>query len=199
MGSLMAGATVTNNQATLATSSQYVKLPGGLFGSYTAVSVEAWVTTEVNSDYAHIFQFGALGNSNKNSIIVFSSSSNTFKLSWVDGAGSELPFISAAPFNSQKNVHVVMTVSTGDYARLYIHGVLKGTTPAVVNPIPPPNVFYISNAFDTSPGLKGSVNEFRIWGGTLSATDIATRNSHGPGTAASNIVLSHVYLLLRRA
>ena len=69
-GSLMAGATVTNNQATFATSGPYVNLPSGLFGSYTAaaVSVEAWVTTGVNSGYARIFQFGTSAVTNSNSI-----------------------------------------------------------------------------------------------------------------------------------
>jgi hypothetical protein len=34
---------VTGNQATFATSGPYVNLPNGLFGSYTAVTMEAWL------------------------------------------------------------------------------------------------------------------------------------------------------------
>ena len=183
-GSLMAGATVTSYQATFSTSDQYVNLPSGLFGSYTAVSVEAWVTTGVNSAWTRVFQFGAnvvSAGTNTNSILVQRDSSNAIVLSWYNSAGTQSGFISSAPFDSQTSLHVVVTISAGDNARLYINRVLQGTTPAVVNSIPLPSVFYISKSFDGNPGLVGSVNEFRIWGGVLSATDIATRYSQGPG------------------
>ena len=74
-----------------------------------------------------------------------------------------------------------MTISAGSNAKLYINGVLQGSIPAIVTTIPPPSAFYIGKSFDGSRGLIGSVNEFRIWGGALSATDIATRYSQGPG------------------
>ena len=132
----MAGATVTNNKANFTTSGKYVNLCSGLFGSYTAVSVEAWVTTTgINGAYARILQFGAYIGSglpaNKNSIAVRRESSNVITLIWFDIAGSEFACISSAPFDSQTSLHVVVTVSAGDYAKLYINGVLKGTTPAV--------------------------------------------------------------------
>ena len=177
----MAGATVTNNQANFTKSGQYFNLPSGLFSSYTAMSVEAWVTTGVNSDYARIFQFGAAGNGNTNSVSVCRAPANVFELLWVSSNGTQYPSLSSASFDSQSNIHLVVTVSAGDYARLYINGVLKGMTSAVVNQIPPPTSFYIGKSFEIAPLLIGSVDEFRIWGGALSATDIATRYSQGPG------------------
>ena len=183
-GSLMAGATVTNNQANFTTSGPYVNLPSGLFGNYTAMSVEAWVTTGVNSasQTCRLFQFGASGTSNTNSLNVRRNSNNNIVLEWVTYSGSSKACTSLLNFDSQTSMHVVMTVSAGDYARLYINGVLQGTTPAVVDSLPPPDVFYFGKAFETAiAGLIGSVNEFRIWGGALSAIDIATRYSQGPG------------------
>ena len=179
----MAGATVTNNQATFATSGPYVNLPSGLFGSYTAVSVEAWVTTGVNIGWERIFQFGTSGNSNTNSAGVYRQDGpNSFGAVWLDSSSVWNSSTSSTLFDSQTNVHVVMTFDTRGYASLYINGTLQASTPAVVaNPIPVPTVFYIGKAFDVEPGLIGSVNEFRIWGGALSATDIATRFSQGPG------------------
>ena len=177
----MAGATVSNNQANFTTSDQYVKLPSGLFGSYTAVSVEAWVTTGVNGAWARIFQFGASSSVNANSIFVCRDFANSFDLFWASSAGFLSKFKNFSPFDSQTNVHVVMTVSSGGYARLYINRVLVVKTPAVLNSIPPAVVFYVSKSFGGTPGLVGSVIEFRIWGGALSATDIATRYSQGPG------------------
>ena len=180
----MAGATVTNNQANFTKSGQYVNLPSGLFGSYTAVSVEAWVTTTgINSGYAPIFIFGAASGTGSNDWIQICRKDilDTFQLSWFNSAGVQSYYISSALVDSQKNVHVLVTVSAGDFARLYINGVLQGSTPVVVTAIPPPSVFYIGRSFDVNPGLIGSVNEFRVWGGALSATDIATRYSQGPG------------------
>ena len=105
----------------------------------------------------------------------------SFVLVWINSNGVKSAYYSSTPFNSQTNLHLVVTLSAGDYARLYINGVLQGSTPAVVSLIPPPTVFYIGKSFDGQPGLIGSVNEFRIWAGALSATDIAARYSQGPG------------------
>ena len=190
---------MTNNQATFATSGQYVNLPSGLFGSYKAVSVEAWVTTGVNIGWERIFQFGTSGNSNTNSTGVYRQNGpNSFGALWLDSTGSSVwnSSTSSILFDSQMNVHVVMTFDTRGYASLYINGTLQASTPAVVaNPIPVPTVFYIGKAFDVEPGLIGSVNEFRIWGGALSASDITTRYSQGPGEAniglAFNLVILH--------
>ena len=175
----MGGATVTNNQANFTTSGQYVNLPSGLFGSYTAVSVETWVTTGVNTGCARIFQFGTSETSNENSLIVsIDASSEIIFMTYV---GSHSSHYSSVPFDSQTNLHVVMTVSEGAYASVYTNGVLQGATPVAVNRIPPPNAFFIGKSSVSDPGLIGSVNEFRIWGGALSAADIATRYSQGPG------------------
>ena len=72
-GSLMAGATVTHNQANFTIAGSFLNLPSGLFGSYTALSVEAWVTTGTNSNsgWARIFQFGAAATLNKDTLVVF--------------------------------------------------------------------------------------------------------------------------------
>ena len=187
-GSLMAGATVTNNQANFTSSGQYVNLPSGLFGSYTAVSVEAWVTTGANSNiYPRIFQFGASGTSNTNSIVVFKS---VYVCATWFSASLNSFYGSSVLFDGQTNVHLVMTISAGSNAKLYINGLLQGSIPAIVTTIPPPSTFYLGKSFDGATGLIGSVNEFRIWGGALSAADIATRYSQGPGENTS----SHLFI-----
>ena len=197
----MAGAIVINSQATFATSGPYVTLPSGLFGSYTAVSVEAWVTTGVNNGWARIFQYGASATTNANSLAVNlcsgSCTSGNFLISWLDSAWSYHIGTTGVGFNSQTNLHLVMTVSAGDYARLYINGTLAGFTPSTVNPLPPATAFYLGKSFvSTDSGLIGSVNEFRIWGGALSATDISARYYQGPGEAATGLVLRGMFDLL---
>ena len=181
-GSLMAGATVTNNQASFTTSGPYVNLPSGLSAGYMALSVEAWVTTGVNTGWTRIYQFGTSAASNTNSFGIFRQNGpNSFALMWQDVFSTWNTFTSSVQFDSQTNVHVVVTAYAFGYASLYINGILQGSIPVVSNPIPMSTIFYIGKSFDSTAGFIGSVNEFRIWGGALSATDIATRYSQGPG------------------
>jgi hypothetical protein len=49
--SLMGGVRVVNNQAVLSAQGQYVNLPSGLLGEYTAVSLEAWATFGLNGGW----------------------------------------------------------------------------------------------------------------------------------------------------
>ena len=188
-GSLMGGVSVIRGQTNLTKSSQYVNLPSGLFGSFMALSVEAWVTTGTNSNsntgWARIFQFGAdLSNTNTLMVLICGDaavcSQGNFLVQWIAGNGASSYGATSVVFSGQTNMHVVMTVSAGDYARLYINGVLAGITTAVVSPLPPATVFYIGKSFVSGhAGLVGLVDEFRIWGGILSATDVATRFSQG--------------------
>ena len=105
-----------------------------------------------------------------------------FVLCWIKSNGVISCGATSVTFSGQRNLHIVMTVSTGDYARLYINGVLAGATAAVVSPLPPATAFYIGKSFESgNAGLIGSVNELRIWGGALSDADITTHYSQGPG------------------
>ena len=161
------------------------------------------MTTGVNSNsgWARIFQYGASSTTNSNTLAV-TDNADFFNIYWLNSSGTSFCGPTGVGFNNQLNLHVVMTLSAGDYARLYINGVLAGTTPLTINPLPPATAFLIGKSFDSAnSGLIGSVNEFRIWGGALSATDIATRYSQGPGkgwTEMSRQCLSHSFYCCSR-
>ena len=201
-GSLMAGATVTNNQATFATSGPYVSLPSGLFGNHTQFTVEAWVTTGYNDQntWPRIFQFGAAPGADANSVAVFLCSSGyhctypDLALQWVDGTGTGYQGGTGVYFNNQVNMHVVLTVSLGDYVKLYINGQRDGTTTARVTSLPPASTFYIGKAFGDSSntpfsGLIGSVDEIRLWSGALSAADVAANYALGASKRFNSIII----------
>ena len=63
--SLVGGASVRNNKLMLMSQGQYVNLPSGLLAEYSAVSLEAWVTTGSIGGWPRIFQFGEIFNSKK--------------------------------------------------------------------------------------------------------------------------------------
>ena len=185
-GSLIAGATVVDNQAVLSSPTQYVNLPSGLFGNYTSVSVEAWVTTGTSQcTWASIFQFGAMKSSDENSLYVqfctdnAACTLNNFDLGWWYFSGKHAIASTATSFSGQTNMHMVVTVTQGGYARIYLNGILAGTTTSVINPLPPAKVFVLGSFFNAN--FVGSVDEFRIWGGVLSPADITARYRQGPG------------------
>ena len=181
-GTLMNGATVTNNQATLWQWGAYVNLPSGLFGNYTAVSIEAWVSTSWGWNSPRLFQYGSDGTSNANSIAVHNDyQSYGTALDWFDSSGISNKYVSDTWFFYQTNAHVVVSLTEGGAGTLYINGQKKGSTPGAVNPFPQPDVFYIGKSFGNDPGFTGSVNEFRIWGGILKDSDVATGYAYGPG------------------
>ena len=179
----MAGATVTNNQATFTTSGASLSLPSGVFGSYTTMSVEAWVTTGASNPGwgSAILQWGA-GGSSSNSILVANSNTGFVYFTWCRAVTccSCDDQATTIPFNSQTSMHVVVTVARGDYARLYINGALAATTSVAVDLVPPATVFHAGINVERNWPFSGSLDELRIWGGTLSASDIALHYSQGP-------------------
>ena len=182
-GTLVGGPTVTGGQVAFGGGSR-LNLPSGVFGNYTAMSVEAWVTTGASNPGwgSAIFQWGAGGDSS-NSILVGNSGTGFVYFTWCRAVTccSCNDQVTTIPFNSQTNMHVVVTVARGDYARLYINGALAATTPVVVDPLPPATVFRAGINMEGTAPLSGSLDELRIWGGALSASDVAMRYSQGPG------------------
>ena len=54
-------------------------------------------------------------------------------------------------------------------------------TSIVGDTLPPATEFRAGINMEGNKPLSGSLDELRIWGGALSASDIATRYSQGPG------------------
>lgn len=186
---LMATASLDNGQVTCG-SGGCAALPGGLFGSYKAVTIEAWVTTGANNADNVIFEFGSSSLNAKDSIFVarnekFGLKSGNFKLSWYDAGGLTCPghcheFVSNHSFSMQSSVHIVVTIMKGANANLYINGVFEGTASVNVSSLPSPLNFFIGKG-SIGSALIGSVDEFRVWGGVLTSACIANNYAQGPG------------------
>ena len=192
-GTLAGGATVVNQKAVLASNGQYVSLPSGLFGSYTSVSVEVWVSTGANAANARVFEWGyyfGAGNVKKILAVLRNGSKNpapVYVTWWDTSVGRYLDTDSTVLFDNQPSLHIVLTVTGGTLARLYINGALAATLDAGSLPqpcFPRADTFGIGKGFDSisdTPTLIGSVDELRVWGGVLSATEVSTRYSQGSG------------------
>ena len=192
-GTLVGSVTVVNQKAVLASNGQYVSLPSGLFGSYSSVSVEVWISTGANSLNARVFEWGHYfaGGAQKKILSVLRDGSKypaTVYVTWWDTSVGLYPYTeSSISFDNQASLHIVLTVTGGTLARLYINGALAATLDAGYFPqpsFPRADTFGIGKGFDSisvTPTLIGSVDEVRVWGGVLSAAEVSTRYSQGSG------------------
>ena len=169
----------TAGVASFAGPNQGVNLPSNVFGNYgTAVSIEMWVTTTSdNRRYSRLFQFGPATGTDANTIGVYNDWYGTGKIYMMVGQryyGSNFPF-------AAQTLHVVLTMSVGNYVRLYVNGSLAITAPTALTVIPTPTFFHVGYWSYGDDYLVGSVRDFRIWGGALSADEVVANFFGGAG------------------
>lgn len=192
-GTLADGAIIISGQAVFNTSGPYVNISNTVFSTYTSITIEAWVSTGINTvvndgangNYARIFEFGqSLGISQDNSLGIMRNAENgLITIQYIGAAGYPTgpAFFSDGPvvFNSQIDLYVAITCSAGNNSLMYLNGTFANTsnTPSPLQP----QYFYIGKSlYSDDSGLIGSVNEFRIWGGILSPSQILTHFQQGP-------------------
>lgn len=191
---LEAGATISNGQAVFAYSGPYLNIPNTVFGSYTAISIEVWVTTGINIEYgsngnpnyARIYQFGEVYSSSQtNSMAICRDGGDGLILyQYTPASGPSVYADTSMVFNSQTDLYVAMTMGAGGSIILYLNGTLatESSDGSVVS-VPPATYFYVGKSLKPGDaGFIGLVNEFRIWGGILSQSQIATNYQQGPST-----------------
>ena len=174
----MGSASVVNGQVAC----PGVSLPAGLFGSgFTSVSIEMWVTTGTCGSqptaWAKLFEWGAFWGSESNVVFIGRNDVSQMLMAGFPGSYIQSPVF----FNNQNNLHIVLVLTPGDVARLYVNGVSAANSSAVVTSIPQPNVFYLGASIGEYGSFSGWIDEFRIWIGTLSAVTIAKHHAIGPG------------------
>ena len=183
-GVLVAGAAVTS-AGTLNFTAPYqgLNLPSGVFGNYSsAVSIELWVSTPgywTNYRWARLFQFGPAIGTNDNCVYVWKER-NSGNIYMTTG---NVDYASNVPFDSQTNMHVVLTMSVGNYVKLYVNGVLVITASYSLPYVPSPTYFYVGrwNYVPANEYFIGTMSEFRVWGGTLSAAEVLANFFAGTG------------------
>ena len=165
----------------------HLSLPAGMFdASAGSISIEAWYSAgAVNTYNNRIFQFGPYDHQYDSWAVCRNMNNGLMQLQYVSSPNGWYfsNWTSSVYFNSALRYHVVMTISTSDIARLYVNGNLFVTNFNMR--IPTPNVFFVGGTWGGSPqdSLVGSVDEFRIWSGALSASQVAANYAAGPGNS----------------
>jgi hypothetical protein len=184
-GTLQGNATLTGTQVALDGAASYVELPAQILGTPPALTIESWASFGVNPIWVRLFDFGDQAGNNAHT---------TFFLSPHDGGGSvNVTFQGDAGarfitrpgvLDNQNNVHTVVIINPeAQTMELYINGVLVASRNDETLPISTINDLnswlgrsqYAADAF-----MVGSIDEFRIYDGTLTRDKIAVNAAVGP-------------------
>lgn len=195
--SLFGKATMKDLLFPLTSQQSFVRLPGDLFNNFTSVSFEAWTNKDSKTNDTALLIFGNLSISVDSSFAVSKKkSTGIVKLSWDDTQGTTCAgnchkCVSTYAFNPHFKLHVVVTIASSDYLRLYVNGVLACRTPTVATSLPHPNSFNLGKDLVPTTEINNDLVEFRIWGGILSSTEIKNSFIKGP----AGILLGKILLI----
>ena len=199
-GTLLNGATISGGAVVLDGANDFVDLPNSLVAALSNLTIETWVTDNGSGTWSRIFDFGfsnvgegSAGTGTNYLFVSPQSGSGTLRAGiiannlgaeqMVDWAGTRLPT------GSQK--HVVLTMdSTAQTGRLYVDGVeVAQNASLTLNPALLGNTFnnWIGRSqWSADPYFNGSVHEFRIYNGALTASEVQQNFSAGPDVTLSS-------------
>ncbi|MGW2521402.1 LamG-like jellyroll fold domain-containing protein [Streptomyces sp. NPDC001617] len=153
----------------------HVALAEDLLAGASAYSVATWVRLEGQPAYwSRVFDFGT--GVTANMFLTPRSDSGTLRFAITAGGGGAEQRIDADPLATDRWVHVALTYGGGT-AVLYVDGREAGRNAGVTVE---PRYFgnhiraaYIGKSQYDDPYLKGAVDDFRVYGRTLTAAEVA--------------------------
>jgi hypothetical protein len=219
---LIGGGTLNGSQLTLDGSTGYVQLPSGILSGLDQVTIEAWASfvSPLNT-WANLFAFGNTdGNGNGENYISmqpnFGGNSASANFGQGDpGNSDEWDAAFGNTLAGQSNVHIVVVYDPwAGSETLYTNGV-QAAQNTMFNDLMDPVAFagptynnssylnytlgsdplnYIGHSlYNADPTLNGSIDEFRIYSGPLSAAQVAADYALGPNQligTSTNVTLT---------
>lgn len=164
----------------------YVELPGGLLSGYKATTIEFWISTGQNGDYARVFDAGEIsGHSGVKSIYFCVDHVSTgdwrLKISVPDGKDQVVAI--KGNLSGRKDLHVVNVLdpATG-FMGIYVNGELVGSRSDLISlEGVSPHYFFIGRSlYSADAYLNASIDEFRIYDGALSLEQVKNDYAAGP-------------------
>ena len=190
-GSLLGGAVVSGGAVQFDGVDDYVEFSAGLISGNTNITFEVWVTDNGSSQWARILDFGS-----GQDIYMFLTplaSSGTLRAAIKNGGGEQLMDWSGTrlPIGSQK--HVVWTYdSATTTASLYVDGTRVGINSNVT--IKPSDMGettqnWLGRSQWPDPYFNGSIDEFRIYDGALTSTEVGDNFIAGPDFPPAPVII----------
>jgi hypothetical protein len=189
-------ATISNSGLTSGNpAGQYLALPPNLLTNYAALTMEAWLTPTLDditggAFWARVWDFGNSDGTVGINGFIYSRIGNSTQPILADsfsaGRGDSWCFTSSTLLNGLENHFVWTADGTTHRARVYLNGVLVGTSdtftnsPAIVGATT--NDWLGRSQFSGDPYASASFNEFRIYSGTLNPLEVAANYQNGANT-----------------
>jgi hypothetical protein len=191
-GTLQGNAKVSNGQLQLdGQRGTYVNLPGGMIADYPAVTFEFWASFGTNRAWARVFDQGSTNGANGQYDLYFCPhSQRDFRLTIMDPQPRERVVTIQGNLDNRTNMHVacVLDPSSG-FMGIYTNGVLAGSRTDLTSlKSVATNCFFLGRSlFASDPPLNGSIDEFRIYNGALSASAVAASYKNGPNADLTSL------------
>ena len=185
-GTLQGEANISSGQLKLnGTPGTCLSLPGGLIAGCDAVTFEFWVTLGANKSWARVFDQGSTNGNKGGHDLYFSPHSGLkdFRLTIMDPHPNERVVTVPGNLDNQTNLHVACVLDPGTgFMGLYTNGELAASRTDLKSLTGvDTNLFFLGKSlFAGDATLNGSIDEFRIFNGVLSAADIAAHHQQGP-------------------
>ncbi|HUR44291.1 MAG TPA: LamG-like jellyroll fold domain-containing protein [Candidatus Saccharimonadales bacterium] len=171
----------------------YVDLPNGIISSLSNATFEAWVTYSDTRSWARVFDFGSndaedTQNAGSNYVTFTPRGPTNFRFeAKAGGAGPSPVIFGAGPLVTDLEVHIAVTYNElGKIARVYTNGVLVDSGLITV-PLATISDFnnWLGRSQFNDPYFKGSFNEFRIYEGAMTPSQVAASFTGGPDASVS--------------
>jgi autotransporter-associated beta strand protein len=193
------GATGTNfGDATLSggalqldgTSGTYLQLPGGLVTNQGAITIETWATFSTLTANSWLFGFGDTNGTAGTNYLFCTPKGSAARIAITSGSSAaEQGATSGNSLDNATGMQIVAVFAPDQrYEALYTNGVLAAINTnvtvqlaSVVNHYS----FIGQSLYSADPSLTGSVDEFRIYNGALSADTIRQSYLQGPDNGLS--------------
>jgi len=171
----------------LSLSGGYASLPAGVVSGLSDFTISTWVELGSLSSGARIFDFGT-GTSVYMYLTPQASSTNLPRFAiTTSGSGGEQQVNSNTAIPVGVWTHVAVTLA-GNTCTLYINGVAVGNnTGMTIHPAALGNTTanYLGKSQSTDPALQGSLDDFRLFGRALSASDVLALSTPTVATLAT--------------
>ncbi|HEY8937189.1 MAG TPA: LamG-like jellyroll fold domain-containing protein, partial [Cyclobacteriaceae bacterium] len=175
------------------TSTNYVSLPSGIVSSLTNFTISVWVKPTTITNWMRLFDFGS---GTTNYMFFAMSTGSTPRYAIRTPSVGEKVINSSVALTTGKWSHIAITQS-GSTAMMYINGVVVGSNTAMTlspSSLGNTTLNYIGKSqFSNDPYLNASVDDFRIYGRSLTASEISSVMNTEVLKAPTNVVASGAY------